>query len=267
VLRSGIKIRDCRVALLLALPGCLVSFNDYPLGDPRSDVEASGGAGGTGSVLPSGSGAGAKPSGGTNGAGGSSPELMIDDFEDGDEAILPLQGRTGFWYVSNDGQGMQTPRADAPLTASALLPARAGSAHGVHTYGGPFLGWGALLGVNFAASAGTPAPYDLSRYRGVRLWLRSGSMIPNAANKVRFGLLTPGTVVGGSCTVCNDHFAADIALASSWTQVEVPFTSLKQNGFGRPMLAAVDTKNALGLELLFVKDSAFDLWVDDVQLY
>jgi hypothetical protein len=261
-------IRRCPVLLLFALTGCLVSFNDYPLGDPRADTEAGAGNGGSsagsGGLPASGSGTGGKATGGSS-TGVSARELMIDDFEDGNQAILQQQGRNGFWYISNDGQGMQTPGADAPFTPSALVPARAGSGHGAHTYGGPFSSWGALIGAAFVSNAGTRAPYDLSAYRGFRLWLRSGGMLPAAANKVRFNLLTSATIVGG--TLCNDHFGADIPLTSSWTQIQVPFATLKQIGFGSPMGASVDTTHALGLELLFTTNVAFDLWLDDVELY
>jgi hypothetical protein len=256
---------------LLALPGCLVSFNDYPLGDPKLEPVASAGAAGTVGALP---GAG-RATGGGSGTGDGGAEtstsqanpLLIDDFEDGNAAILPQQGRSGSWYVINDGRGTQTPPAGTPVMPSALVPARGASARGAHTFGGPFGSWGALLGTVFASTDEASTPYDLSGHQGLRLWVRTGATAGTAAKQVRLNLRTPATVTGGDCTACNDHLGAEIPLTAKWTQVEVPFTTLRQMGFGRPMLASVDLKRVLGIELLFPANVSFDLWVDDVELY
>jgi hypothetical protein len=259
----------------------LVSFNDYPLGDPQTEPVTSGGSGfgGSATELPS---AGTEMGGGTTGgaaaaAGGrevadaGAPATLVvttrvvDDFEDGNAAILEQEGRSGSWYVANDGQGMQTPRQGMLVLPSSFDPPRGGSAHGVHTFGGPFPTWGALIGTTFAASGG--GTYDLRRYQGLRFWVRSGTMGPGSAKKVRFNLRTPATVMGGSCMICNDHFGADVPLTSQWVQIDVPLASLKQTGYGQPMLTTPDLAHAMGIELLFVTGVSFDLWIDDVELY
>src|SRR3954470_5775003 len=91
VLRSVSTFAWSRALPLLALPGCLVSFNDYPLGDPQ--VAPASSAGETADVGPANS-----TLGGTTSV--SSNPLLIDDFEDGDSAILQRQGRRGSWYVA-----------------------------------------------------------------------------------------------------------------------------------------------------------------------
>jgi hypothetical protein len=261
-----------RALALLALPGCFVSFNDYPLGDP---TPAAGSQAGAGSVAPS---AGSSSGGALATAGsseGGAPDvpmqldtaLAIDDFEDGDAAILELQGRSGGWYVANDGRGMQTPPGGTPLVPSALVPARGSSARGAHTFGGPFSTWGALIGTVFASNANTGVPYDLSGYQGLRLWVRSGATSALAAKQVRLNLRTPPTMMGGGCTVCSDHFGAEIPLTSKWTQISVPFATLKQVGYGRPMLTSADLTQAIAIELLFPVNVSFDLWLDDIELY
>jgi hypothetical protein len=258
------------VLLPLALPGCLVSFNDYPLGDPQAELASGGGSagsGGSGSVLP-GAGTG---TGGTEAAGAPATKLvsarMVDDFEDGNAAILEQAGRSGSWYVANDGRAMQTPREGMPLLPSLLNPPRGGSTHGAHTFGGPFPTWGALIGIPFATSGSEQVAYDLSGYQGLRLWVRSGAMGPGSANKVRVNLRTPATIVGGGCTTCGDHFGADVPLTSQWGQIDVPLASLKQVGFGQPMLTTPDLAHARGIDLLFATGVTFDLWIDDVELY
>jgi hypothetical protein len=249
-------------ALLLLLPACLVSFNDYPVGELGS-----GGAEATAGQPPITDEAGApmEASGGV--ASPSAGSGLIDDFETEDDVIAEEDGRKGAWYVTNDGRGMQTPRAGTMLLPVATEPAREGSGHAVRTSGGPFYGWGALIGATLASGG-----YDLSRYQGIRLWVRSAAAAPMgppgalAATKVRLSFPTLATNVGGGCTVCNDHFGADVPLSAEWTQVDVPFSSLKQSGFGRPQIA-LDLTKTTDLQLSFPASVTFDLWLDDVELY
>jgi hypothetical protein len=267
-----------RALLPLLLPGCLVSFNDYPLGDIEGGagtasvggVAASGGRGGVDGVIPK---AGAQSKAGGSGEpsdGGASTvgaaENMIDDFQDDDEAILEQQGRKGAWYVANDGMGMQWPRVDQPLLPSVLSPARGSSTRALHTFGGPFPSW-ALIGTSLAMSGDRGAEYNLSGFEGIRLWVRSGSTSSGTATSVRLNLPTPGTNAGGSCTVCNDHFGFDVPLTSQWVQVEVPFSSLEQQGYGRPALASPELEHVTSLQIGLGSDVAFDLWLDDIALY
>jgi hypothetical protein len=254
-----------RALALLALPSCFVSFNDYPLGDPKPGAGSDAGRGGAANS------GGALATAGTSNEGGR-PEVLgttqlIDDFEDGDAAIVELQGRSGVWYVANDGRGMQTPPHGTNLTPSSLVPARGKSMRGAHTLGGPFSTWGALIGTVFDANASSGVAYDLSGYQGLRLWVRSGATSAAAAKQVRLNLRTPPTVMGGGCTACSDHFGAEIPLTAQWTQISVPFATLKQMGYGRPVLSSADLTQALGIELLFPVNVSFDLWVDDVELY
>jgi hypothetical protein len=271
-----------RLAPLALLPGCLVSFNDYPLGELKD--AAQGGTGGGGASSDGGksgsSAAGTETNGGASmteggadgSAAGASPLAsidpnLIDDFEDGDERIAEVAGRSGSWYAGNDGKGMQTPASEQLLVPSLLNPARGESRRAAHTFGGPFQTWGALVGTSLAGSGEQPAPYDLSHHSGIRLWVRSGASSPYAARQVRLNLPTPATNQGGACTLCNDHFGADIPLTSKWAQVNVPFSSLKQAGYGMPRLNSPDLKQVLSLQLMFPKGVSFDLWVDDLELY
>lgn len=275
------------LALIFAVPGCLVSFADYPLGDLRG--AASGGTAGDGGTTAAAgstasesgsstsggsdaSAAGARDAGGADGTDGGASALgaapsMIDDFEDGDGEILPNEGRRGAWYSDNDGTGTQTPRTNQALLPSLLNPARDGSKRGLHTSGGPFSSWGALIGTSLTSSRGAAQPYDLSRYSGIRLWLRSGGTSTTLAKRVRVNLLTPATTAGGGCSVCGDNFGAEAPLTSEWQLVEVLLSSMKQQGFGMPRLTSPDLKRVTGLQLAFPKNVSFDLWVDDIELF
>jgi hypothetical protein len=249
---------------MLLLPGCLVSFNDYPL-------EASGsGSGGTsqGGSSSSGGSAGSAGSAGKVGSSGSAgaPPMavtMIDDFEDGDNDILEQAGRSGGWYAANDGQGTQTPAPNTPLLPSLLMPPRGMSTRGVHTFGGPFAQWGALIGVSLSSDEA----YDLSDYDGISFWVRSGALAPGAANRVRFMLPTAQTNDGGGCTICNDHFGVFVPLTPQWTRIEVDFSEVTQEGFGEPELPSPDLTTVSAIQFIFPQDVSFDLWVDDVELY
>ena len=256
-----------------------MSFNDYPLGDIAGAAGAvdqagtgSGGArGGSESLLPK-AGASSKAGGSGDQGGAASTvvvaENMIDDFQDSDQAILEQQGRSGSWYAANDGRGTQTPRSDQPLVPTVLETARGASTRAIHTFGGPFMTWGALIGTSLATDGERGLEYDLSGYQGMRLWVRSGSTSLSSATSVRLNLPTPGTNAGsGACTVCNDHFGFDVPLTAQWALVEVPFSSLKQHGYGRPALASPDLEHVTSLQLGFGANVAFDLWVDDIELY
>jgi hypothetical protein len=191
---------------------------------------------------------------------------MIDDFEDGNAQILQLEGRSGAWYAANDGKGIQTPANTMALLPSPTMPPRAGSTRAVHTFGGPFATWGALIGTALASTGNQGITYDLSRYEGLRLWVRSGSASAGAKS-VRLNLPTPGTNNGGGCIMCNDHFGVDIPLTTQWVRVNVPWSELHQAGFGVPPLAAPDLEHVASIQLAFPNAVSFDLWVDDVELY
>jgi hypothetical protein len=197
---------------------------------------------------------------------------LIDDFEDGDELIFERQGRKGAWFVTNDGRGIQTPEAGAAALPSAFVLTRDGSARGMHTTGGPFQTWGAMIGTTLAADGDTASGYDLSGYQGLELWVRSNSMLPGAAKQVRLNLVTPATSSNmSSCTPCGDHWGADIPLTSKWVLIDVPFADLDQSGgFGGPrppVTTMPDLTSVTSLQFQFPQGVSFDLWLDDILLY
>lgn len=267
----------------LLLPGCLVSFNDYPLGDPNAATATSGSGGSTSqggqSVLPK-AGSEAMPSGGSTAGpeggsadpgGGSTaigPSLhLVDDFEDGDRAIFPQEGRSGNWYGANDGKGTQTPAGLEDFVPSLLSPARNGSERAAHTFGGPFSVWGAVFGTAFASNGSKDLPYDATKYQGLKFWVRSGATSASAAKQVRVNLTTTPTNMGGGCTLCNDHFGRDVPLTPNWTQITLQFSSIKQDGWGRPQLPAPDLEQLVAIQFLFAANTTFDFWLDDIELY
>lgn len=273
-----------RAVPLVLLPGCLVSFNDYPLeSTPSAGATSSQGGGGS---APSAGNAGRPPQGGSSsgagvpsadagsdsvpaegGAGPISlaPETLIDDFEDSDAAIVEHAGRSGSWYAGNDGQGMQTPGNGMALVPTMLGMARGDSRRAVHTSGGPFQQWGALIGTALASQGDQGVPYDITPYDGVRFWVRSQPFGPGFTSTVRVNFPTPNTNDG--CSVCGDHFGADIPLTSQWVQHEVRFSEMDQEGWGVPQLNSHDRQNVTAIQFAFPEDVRFDLWVDDVEFF
>jgi hypothetical protein len=267
-----------RVVPLVLLPGCLVSFNDYPLeSTPSTGATSSQGGGGAnaGGNAPSAGNAGRPPLGGSSSAGEPTdggagplslvPETLIDDFEDGDAGIVEHEGRSGSWYAGNDGQGVQTPGNGMPLVPTMLGQARGDSRRAVHTSGGPFQQWGALIGTALASQGDQGVPYDVTPYDGVRFWVRSQPFGPGFTTTVRLNLPTPNT--SDACSVCGDHFGVDIPLTAQWVQHEVRFSEMDQKGWGVPQLNSHDRQNVTAIQLAFPEDVRFDLWVDDVEFF
>jgi hypothetical protein len=179
-------------------------------------------------------------------------EPQIDDFEDGDDELRPLEGRAGFWRWARE--------IDAPGTAPALIPVPRPDATRTnrlaqHVKGGQLLDWGAAVEFDFR-----PACYDASKYVGVsfqargpgRIYLapRERSVIPIAE--------------GGSCEVdCHNPHVAKIELESGWRTYQVRWTELRQRGIGKP---ALDPSRLHSLAFLIrPEDTPYDVWLDDLR--
>jgi len=187
-------------------------------------------------------------------AAGSQP--MIDDFEDEDARIAPLEHRAGFWSASNDGSATQRPTPGGPLATSRIPGGRGASHFALHTSGGKFTKWGAILGADFSARR----CYDASAYGGLRFWVRGRGSFNVAAKMTQ----TAPEEYGGSCSHdCFDSHRIAVPLSSNWREVRVTWAELKQRGFGQAV--PFDPRSLLSLELsVDPEQTPFDFWVDDV---
>ncbi|HKO46561.1 MAG TPA: hypothetical protein VJV79_02490 [Polyangiaceae bacterium] len=181
---------------------------------------------------------------------GSDPS--IDDFEDGDDALRPLEGRVGFWRWARE--------IDAPGTAPALIPVPRSDATrtnrlALHIKGGELVDWGATVEVAFR-----PACYDASRYVGVSFQARGPGRIYFAP---RERSVIP-IAEGGSCEVdCYNSHAAKIDLEPTWRTYQVRWSELRQRGNGKPVL---DARRLHGLAFLIrPEDTPYDVWLDDLR--
>jgi hypothetical protein len=123
-----------------------------------------------------------------------------------------------------------------------------------------FKTWGAGLAVSLNAE---DCRYDASKQVGLRFSAKgSGSLLVSAATRQT---TPPGA--GGTCatTACNDHFNTIYQLSNSWTSYVVPFTGLKQTGWGTP--AVFNATQMLYLQFSFGPNSTFELYLDNVSFY
>jgi hypothetical protein len=209
--------------------------------------------------------------GGNDGPDPSAPFDLIDDLEDGDDAITEADGRMGGWYTFNDeSAGTQIPPGTGftPTTGGAD-----GSAYAAATSGSGFTVWGAGMGFDLnnpeaVGQTGVRGPYDASPYKSIAFKARGN--VP-----VRVALETVGVTPierGGTCTPsmtegmeCEDLHGVNLNLTAEWQDFEVEFETLRQGGWGRPVPFAATEVTAVLFQA--DKDLMFDFAVDDVRFY
>lgn len=215
---------------------------------------------------------GCAASGGPDGPDPDAPSDLIDDLEDGDDAIAETNGRLGGWYTFHDGSatGNQIP----PETGFTPTAGGAdGSAFAAGTSGSGFTVWGAGMGfdLNNPAAVGLAGPrgaYDASRYRSVAFKARGNVSVRVAVETLgvtptdRGGTCTPSTTEGMEC---EDLHGTRIPLTTEWVDYEVELASLRQGGWGKavPFAAAEVTAVLFQAD----QDLMFDFAVDDVRFY
>ena len=185
-------------------------------------------------------------------APGAGSQPLIDDFEDGDDEISPLEGRAGFWRWARE--------IDAPGTAPALIPvprpdATRANRLAQHVKGGQLLDWGATVEFDFR-----PACYDASKYVGVSFQARGPGRVYVAP---RERSVIP-IAEGGSCEAdCYNPHVAKIELESVGRTDQVRWSELRQRGIGKP---ALDARHLHSLAFLIrPEDTPYDVWLDDLR--
>lgn len=188
-------------------------------------------------------------------------EDLIDDLNDNDRFIPLLNGRFGAWRTAHD----PTPGATMlPPPAGNFLPSDSGDRCrllAVHVTGGPFALWGASVGF------GLGAPYDAGAYRGIRFWVKADGTSSNLL-RVGFpdrfshpdgGICLPNATGGAGCY---DHWGYRISLPTVWTQITVPFSSLRQDGWG--LRAPFAPSHLFEVTFQIPANAQFGIWIDDL---
>jgi hypothetical protein len=194
---------------------------------------------------------------------------LIDDFEDGDNAIaLP---RTGWWFTFNDKTaGTQTPAPDATGN-NPFLPeqdAASGSIVG-RTHGSGFTKWGAALGVQLRGGTMQTCPFDASAFSGITFKIKTST-------PVRFKVPTPPTTgkdsdpVNGTCVPtateeCYNDFGAPIGPTTEWKTINLAWSDLKQaEDWGVQVSGGIPSNAILALQWQVVQGVSFDFAIDDL---
>ena len=205
----------------------------------------------------------ASPAGGAAaGSGSVAMRSLVDDMEANVSSILQSDGRAGYWYTFNDGQGgTQAPAPNGPFLPDANSGGYPGSARARRTQGSGFSGY-AGFGFDLNNPAGSRQAYDASTYGGIVLWVRGSVNL-----RVLFPTRATAPVnEGGEClSNCNDSFGLNIPVALEWAEQTVPFATLHQLGASNAV--PFDPKALLGIAFSVPTGGAFDVWVDEIGFY
>jgi hypothetical protein len=177
---------------------------------------------------------------------------LIDDFEDGDDEVSLLEGRSGLWRWVRD--------TDAAGTAPALLPiprpnAKTGNRLAIHVKGSQLLDWGAVVEFNFV-----PSCYDASAYRGISFQAKGPGRIFVGPREVSVIPIANG----GTCREdCHNGHVKKINIDAQWHTYEVLWSEVAQRGYNRPRLDP-SRLNSLAF-LVHPEDTPYELWIDEVK--
>jgi hypothetical protein len=192
---------------------------------------------------------------------------LIDDMEDGDNRILPLEGRSGVWFTYNDDTaGVQFPLS-ANFTMQTVPSDASGGMRIANTYGKGFSSWGAGMGLVLNDGC----PYDAKVYRGVRFYARSElgptsiyAMVPTAAT-------TPtsngGTCIQATANACYDDYQVVIGIDADWREEYLQWGALSQLGWGTPAGFDPSTLMGMNFQTIYQGGEAFSFSIDDISFF
>jgi hypothetical protein len=188
------------------------------------------------------------------------PDNMIDNFEDGDGALIPNGGRQGYWYAFNDMTegATQTPPTDMVLPEDG---GAGGTAMALHTTGTGFAEWGAGIGIDLNGLDGIKGIYDASGFTGIVVTAKGNGQIRAS---VQLEATIP-PIEGGTCALDCDPHGKVLLLSDEWQQFTLTFDELNQEGWGTP--AAWDASKVVGVQFKVGKDVDFDFWIDEIGFY
>lgn len=207
----------------------------------------------------------------------------VSDFEVGPA--------TGFWVSSDKTESFMEPAdgTNSPRTA-AIEAARCGvSTRALRIQARDLVKYGGAFGVTFAYRAAggaveagegvqiNGAPVDASQWEGLSLWVRRG---PESGSSLFVGLNERHTDEQGSLALSDepyclndtpneadkcDRFGAGVPLTEAWQFVAIPFSQMKQRGFG-VVAPYLDVAHIQGLNMGF-EIGDWDIWIDDLSFY
>lgn len=185
---------------------------------------------------------------------------MIDDFEDGDLVLKPIEGRAGNWYWYGDGSGI--------ATQSVVSVSRGADSHkAMLTTGKDFSIWGSGVGVdlnNTGSGQNDKDVYDAAErgYTGLTFWARAESTL-------MISLVLPDgdtDAAGKICTTCDHHYFKAFQIGTSWTRYTVSFADdFKEPEPGTlPKPGPFDPSRLVSVQFRIGPGANYSLWIDDV---
>jgi hypothetical protein len=197
---------------------------------------------------------------------------MITDFESNDGHLCVQSSGTVIAY--GDGTGTQFPEVGDVRAYDASDDCDRGSVYALHALGIGATGYGFGVALRF--------PQNLDAVEAGYAGIRFKAKAAKAKTKISIKVAIPATLdasFGGSCEPtagppkkdCNDHPAASVLIATGgWLTYEVPFTMLKQEGWGvpaTPSYEAVAQVHVIFPGPISGGSADFDVWLDDVEFY
>ena len=194
---------------------------------------------------------------------------MIDDFEDGNGAIISQGLRAGDWFTYKDDTpgGMLTPLPDTTIKPE---KGEDGGQY-LHLQGSGLGMWGAGAGFHLAfdAAANKPGLYDLSSFEGIAFEAKGNVPVSVAISMPQ--VLPPNE--GGTCmdnemmTLCHDVHKREVRISNEWKQYKVKFSDLNQDGYSM-MTVAWDPTMAVAVQFDVPAGSGmFEFFLDNIGLY
>lgn len=198
-------------------------------------------------------------SGGNASPASSGGAVLIDDFEDGDALVSSNAGMSGAWFTIQDG----TNGVLASPARGDIVPAHVGargSARSLYISAYGFSLWGAGAAVPLNASG---CSYDAAAQYGLTFYAKGNGTVWVSVATLR---TTPASA-GGTCVGngCNDHFQLGFVLSPAWTLRTLPWTSLRQAGWGT--WTTFQPSEILYIQFTVGSNSALDLYLDELSFY
>lgn len=217
-------------------------------------------------------------------AGGKALEL-IDDMERNEKqwSIPPVSGRVGRWFAYNDkavtrgAEGAQFPdpdqfeMTDLDRDEQRLDPfTRTTSTKAAGTKGGSgYTRWGAGIAVELNEGA----PYDASRFKGFRFWIRSRIdesytlrvSVDDPAYERQVDQNPSGELEDPTrCKIC-DSMGIDVPMVGvRWRSKVVLWDELEQRGWALKRSEPIATDKLIYVKFQVPERTSFDFVVDDL---
>lgn len=190
-------------------------------------------------------------------------EVLLDDFEDGDERPFKEFQREGYWFAASDATtGEMSPKAGS--FAAELLPSDESTPQNrmaAHLHASGYSDWGVVWGTTLRwVDAGVKCPFNASAFSGVRFRAKGSGRV-----RVNFGI--PETIpkeYDGTCKErCYDTHSRVVVVSPEWEYYEIPWSQLQQWGWGTQ--ARFDASRLLNLQFAVDgKQLPVDVWIDDI---